>query len=67
MRWPSLHFRRERVQPLTRLLEAHRQAHLAAAFTPGHEAECEYHRRWVEAVEHGATADEASEYAAEWP
>lgn len=67
MRWPSLRFHRERVQPLTRLLEVHRAAHLAAAFTPGHEAEALWHLRWVEAVEHGLAAAEASEYAAEWP
>lgn len=67
MRWPSLRFRREHVQPIARLLEVHRAAHLAAAFTPGHEAEALYHRRWVDAVEHGATVDEASTYAADWP
>lgn len=64
VRWPSL--RLGRAEPLSRLLETHRAAHLAAAFTPGREAEAEWHRRWVEAVEHGLTADEASDYAAEW-
>jgi hypothetical protein len=63
VRWPSL--RLHRAEPLSRLLEVHRQAHLAAAFTPGRECECEYHRRWIDAAEHGATAQEASDYAAE--
>lgn len=63
MRWPAL--RLHRVAPLTRLLEAHRAAHLAAAFTPGHETEADFHARWVEAAEHGATAEEASAYAIE--
>jgi len=65
VRWPPLRLHRQHVPPLTRLLEVHRAAHLAAAFTPGHAAEAEYHARWVDAVEHGATAEEASAYAVE--